>query len=93
MDVSACLYLNIPEEVSLSEMLNLFRRCNLATTARFILTIGYYTHWVHRSPHRSCSPSRSVWTEWPSHRFGCLTETVRNEGENKSTGTNYFSGE
>lgn len=50
-----------------------------------------YTHWVHHSPHRSCSPSRCVWTEWPWHHFGCLTETVRNEGGKKSAGTNYCS--
>lgn len=51
------------------------------------------THLVHHSPRRSCSPSRFVWTEWPLHHFGCLTETARNEGENKSLGTNYWKEE
>lgn len=47
------------------------------------------THWGRRSPHRSCCPSRFVWTGWPWHRSGCLAETARDEGENKSPGTNY----
>lgn len=53
------------------------------------VVVQNYTHWEHHSPHRSCSPSRFVWTEWPLHHFGCLTETVRKEGENKSAGTNH----
>lgn len=60
---------------------------------RCVLTVESYTHLLRHSPHRSYSPSCFVWTEWPLHHFGCPTETVRNEGENKSTGTNYFTGD
>lgn len=55
---------------------------------RSAVVVKNCTHWVHHSPHRNCSLARFVWTEWPLHHFGCLTETVRNERGNKSAGTN-----